>query len=210
MCSAATRARCFARFPRVLRKPQQNSGSILWKAYRSSEASSDLSGEVDGIFGVISVVDSSDGAAIRRRDSRRVIDSEILRSKWRKAWFCHVRIVNDVVTMKHICAFTHLFFSKSIAFIQFLLDSILNTLQRFSRDLSINSSAELVFKSYITPRILAVLNNQAKQHFGNHYMSISEVLISLRPFHSHTTHKQPIRKFSQARSLGYRAHLMMK
>ena len=64
-----------------------------------------MSGEVDGIFGVISVVDSSDGAAIRRRDSRRVIDSEILRSKWRKAWFCHVRIVNDVVTMKHICIY---------------------------------------------------------------------------------------------------------
>lgn len=64
MYSAATRARCFARFPRVL---SSAASSIREEAFMPSVAELSWS--------------ASAGDDIRRRDSSRVMDSEIFNSR---------------------------------------------------------------------------------------------------------------------------------
>lgn len=69
MYSAATRARCLARLPRVL---SSAASSIREGPFRPSVVEPSLS--------------ASAGDDMRRRDSRRVMDSEIFNSRCRKAY----------------------------------------------------------------------------------------------------------------------------
>ena len=69
MYSAATRERCFARLPLVL---SSAASSIREGAFKLSVAELSLS--------------ASAGDDMRRRDSRRVMDSEIFNSRCRKAY----------------------------------------------------------------------------------------------------------------------------